>query len=531
MKRSIEPTSNIGSGHGVWRLSPLTWAAITGAFALVCAFSFESLKYMVDLWSKEEYGYAYFIPAVSLFMVWQKRDTLQRMSFNGSWLGTALVVVGLALSLLGELSTLFVIVQYAVLVVIAGLALAFMGRHGVRQIWAPLLLLAFMIPLPDFLYRGVSAASQLVSSQLGVGLIRLSGISVLLEGNVIDLGSYKLQVAEACNGLRYLFPLTALGFIAACVFNGSPWKRAVIFLSAIPITILMNSFRIGVIGLTVDRWGRMAAEGFLHQFEGWVVFMACVAVLVGEMWLLARLGSRRRFHEVFSLDLPERPLRGTPFAYRRLPLPFIAALSILIAMMVVFAALPARVEPPLQRRDFTQFPMTLGEWHGVPEKMNPVYLDVLKLDDYLLADFTSPDKRGINLYVAYYASQRKGESAHSPRSCIPGGGWEIVDLQQRTIPGSQSSGKPISVNRVLIEKGEDKQLVYYWFQQRGRVITNEYLVKWYLFWDAITRNRTDGALVRLVANVDSARRIDDVDRTLSDFATIVGARLPAYVPD
>jgi exosortase len=106
----------------------------------------------------------------------------------------------------------------------------------------PLLLLGLMIPLPTFLYQGLSAQMQLISSQIGVAIIRLFNISVFLEGNVIDLGNYKLQVAEACNGLRYLFPLMALGFIAAYLFKGALWKRAVIFLSTIPITILMNSF-------------------------------------------------------------------------------------------------------------------------------------------------------------------------------------------------------------------------------------------------------------------------------------------------
>ena len=109
------------------------------------------------------------------------------------------------------------------------------------------------------------------------------GISVYLEGNVIDLGSYKLQVVEACSGLRYLFPLVSLSFIAAYIYHGAFWKKAIIFLSSIPITVLMNSFRIGVIGVLVEYGGPGQAEGFLHDFEGWIIFMACIAILVLEM--------------------------------------------------------------------------------------------------------------------------------------------------------------------------------------------------------------------------------------------------------
>ena len=134
----------------VWRLSPWGWASILGAFTLVCIFSFESLKNMAQNWSSEEYSYAYFIPGVTLFMIWQKREALEHLPFDGSWAGMALVLVGVGLSLLGELSTLYIVVQYAVLVVLAGLALTFMGRQGFKQVWVALLLLAFMIPLPDF---------------------------------------------------------------------------------------------------------------------------------------------------------------------------------------------------------------------------------------------------------------------------------------------------------------------------------------------------------------------------------------------
>ena len=152
-------------------------------------------------------------------------------------------------------------------------------------------MLFFTIPLPKFLYNNLSSQLQLISSEIGVWFIRLFDISVYLEGNVIDLGNYKLQVVEACSGLRYLFPLMTLGFIAAYFFKGAFWKRAIIFLSSIPITVLMNSLRIGMIGVTVEYWGVAAAEGLLHDFEGWVVFMACTAVLVLEMWVLAHVGS------------------------------------------------------------------------------------------------------------------------------------------------------------------------------------------------------------------------------------------------
>jgi EpsI family protein len=135
----------------------------------------------------------------------------------------------------------------------------------------------------------------------------------------------------------------------------------------------------------------------------------------------------------------------------------------------------------------------------------------------------------VNFYAAYYASQKKGQSAHSPRSCIPGGGWVIKSLDQRTINGVNVEDQPLSVNRTVIQKGDNKQLVYYWFQQRGRVITNEYLVKWYLFWDALTKNRTDGALVRLTTFVKAGQDIKEADEHLKSFVKSIVTHLDKYI--
>ncbi len=139
---------------------------------------------------------------------------------------------------------------------------------------------------------------------------------------------------------------------------------------------------------------------------------------------------------------------------------------------------------------------------------------------------------GINFYIAYYESQRKGEAVHSPRSCIPGDGWQIESLSQVAvgdIPGA--AGGKIVVNRVVIAKGTLKQVVYYWFAQRGRDMTNEYLVKWFLFWDGMTRNRTDGALVRLVTLLDPTEEPDAADKRLAGFLRLIYPQLANYVPD
>jgi len=288
-----------------------------------------------------------------------------------------------------------------------------------------------------------------------------------------------------------------------------------------------------VIGVMVDRWGESMAEGFLHDFEGWVIFMACFAVLFAEMWLLMRLtGDRRPLSAVFGLDAPGAShATGAPIQIRRIPTPFYVSLGILALAVATATALPRRAEVPQAREEFSGFPMSLAEWKGQSELMEQVYVDALKFTDYALANYMDDTGHVVNFYAAYYASQRKGESVHSPRSCLPGGGWEIESLTQRNIEGVTVSGVPLRVNRVLISYGDQKQLVYYWFQQRGRVITNEYLVKWDMLVDSISRNRTDGALVRLVIPMRDGQDVAELDAALASFAAAIAPVLPRYIPD
>jgi EpsI family protein len=194
-------------------------------------------------------------------------------------------------------------------------------------------------------------------------------------------------------------------------------------------------------------------------------------------------------------------------------------------------SLPERVESVPQRTSFEQYPHTVGDWTGRREALEAIYLDALMLDDYYLADFTRGTEPPINFYIAWYNSQRAGRSPHSPRSCLPGGGWQIKSLTQRALPAVRVGNEALRVNRVLIQLGTQRELVYYWFQQRGRVITNEYVVKWYLFWDALTRNRTDGALVRLVVPLPPGATTASADRELTQFAAAAAPTLAPYIPD
>jgi exosortase D (VPLPA-CTERM-specific) len=498
--------------------------------ALIYAYR-EGLSLMVNWWeSMPEYNHGYLIPVVSAYLLLLCAEKFKQATVQHAWSGLLVLMFGLMLLVLGEMSAVYTIMQYGFLVSLTGLIVTAVGWRATLVVWTPLVYLFFMIPLPDFLYKNLSAELQLLSSQFGVWFLRLVGVSVHLEGNVIDLGVFQLQVAEACSGLRYLFPLMSFGFLCACIFKGKVWQKVFLFLSSIPITLFMNSFRIAVIGVLVDNYGISMARGFLHDFEGWIIFMVCVGILMLEMTVFA-LFSKKKLADLFDVQVP--PLKDFEvFLPQARPSP-VWAVIVVIVLGTSFAAtsIQGREEFVPKTEPLSTFPLSLNEWRGRELAIEQVYLDQLKMDDYFIAQYSQSDyAANIELYVAYYNSQRKGASVHSPRACLPGGGWKIIDFGQYVIADVGPDENGLNVNRAVISMGKDRQLVYYWFQQRDRILTNEYMVKWYIFWDALTRNRTDGSLIRLVTSVPESSDMAEADKQMQAFIKDFDPTLAYFLP-
>lgn len=484
---------------------------------------------MLERWGHAEYSHGYLIPFISLYLLAVRLEWLGRVQPAPSWIGVGMVLSGLAGLLLGDLSALFVIAQYSLVLVLSGLVVTQVGWQGLKVLWPALVFLLFMVPLPYFIQSNLSNNLQLISSELGTAFLRSIGIPVFLQGNVIDLGNYKLQVVEACAGLRYLFPLMAFALLCAVMFRGALWKRLLLFVTSVPIAIVMNSFRIAVTGVLVNNQGTEAAEGFLHYFEGWVIFSLCLMILFAEMWMLAKAGGQK-LDDVLNLDLPGRealPGLARLFAPSR---QLVTTVLLLVLVAVASVLIGNRTEIVPERTSLTAFPLKLGEWRGQESAMPDDQLETLKLTDYIMASYSRPDiSAPVELYVAYYASQRSGASIHSPRTCLPGGGWMIDELSLVEVADAGPDG-PLVVNRALISFGQQRMLVYYWFSQRGRVVTSEYMAKWYIFRDSLLLNRTDGALVRVMTPVADVTATEAGDRRLQDFIRVAAPRLDYHVP-
>lgn len=509
--------------------APLAIAAIAATAIMFVALFWEAALNLWMRWGQQqELSHSYFIPLISLWLVWTNRDAVKNSIGGPSLAGVGLLAGALALLLLGQLTSIFLFQHLGIVVAIAGAVAAYGGLSLLRTLAAPVAFLFFAAPPPYWVITVLSWKFQQMSSILGVAMVELMGIPVFLSGNIIDLGEYKLQVAEACSGLRYLFPFLSLGVMSAYMFQGKLWQRAIIVLSTIPITILMNSFRIAATAAMVQAYGVEHAEGALHFFEGWVVFLFCLIALFGVIAIIARF-STPRINPLDALTTPSL-YAATPRENRKARSAIFAgaaalALTAIGASKIVTS--DALIIP--DRETFVSLPQEFAGWDVNVLPMDPSVAEVLGADDSIVANLRSPEGEDFNLYIAYLNAQRDGRSWHSPRQCIPGGGWKIT--KHDIVKSQTASGKNIAYNRLVIENGDHRQLVYYWYDQRGRRVANEFIMKFWLIVDAVTRKRSDGAMVRLLTPINDSMTLSDGDKKLGAMIDRVEEFLPAYVPE
>lgn len=522
----------------------LTWrdlprAGIVGPLLLVVAtlaagvYFREGLDALLAAWATPEYSHGPIIPVLSAFMFLHelKSEPIRSGPVN-RWPGIALLLFAVLLGTLGKFAQIDDVVAYATILWVGAILLISFGWAQGRHFWVPVLHLVYMLPLPGVLYYKLSAFLQVISSELGVWFLGLLNVPVFLEGNIIDLGILQMHVAEACSGLRYLFPIMSFSYVFAVLYSGPGWHKAVLLLAAAPITVVMNSIRIAIAGFLVQYFGEGHLEGFTHFFEGWVIFMASVAILFGMAWIMMKLQRvPMSLSEALDLDFtgaaPQLGRLGLVEPSRAM----IAAAVIMVAAATGWSLRPIPVALEIERSPFALYPLHLGDWTGQPNPPLSAGVErTLAASDYYGAKFTrGSSDLPVDFFSAYYKDQTKG-GIHSPEICLPGAGWEIAALERVDVAPRLGLAEPFRINRAVIQKGQVRQLVYYWFEQHGRHIAWDFEAKLLLLWDGFTIGRTDGALVRLTTLIGRNETEADAQARLDDMFLRTIAVLPDFVP-
>lgn len=492
------------------------------------------LESLVRAWSTPEYSHGWLIPFISLYLFLRelRQSPAPATQVRDRWPGLAVIALGLLVALAGNVTRIPDIVNYGLIIWVAGVVLTVFGWQRGKRHQLPVLHLIFMLPLPTFVYWKLTIFLQGVSSEIGVWFVSMAGIPVNLEGNVIDLGVYKLQVAEACSGLQYLFPILSFSYLFAILYRGPMWHKAVLLLAAAPITVLMNSFRIGMIGVLVNSYGIGHAEGFLHAFEGWMIFVSCIGILFLMAVALQRL-TPNPLPLSQAIDLDTTGFGGISKRLLTIRHSLVLALAAALTLAVSAGYTMQRGGDPVHvdRDPFSLFPRDIGDWSGRAALLEPEVERVLGATDYIDITYRNPTEGGhVNLFMAYYDKQTEGSGIHSPEVCLPAGGWEIYSFDTKQIDMAGTGFGAFGVNRAVIQKGMQEQLVYYWFEQRGKRLTNDFHAKLTVVYDSLTMDRTDGALVRYITPIEDGDEAA-ADARLQEFIRESLPSLPRFVPE
>ena len=244
---------------------------------------------MRDWDTNDNYSQGYFIPFVSAFMIWWVLKDLETNDLKPSNWGIAIIVLGLLQLFIAKVGSEYFLQRTSMIIVLFGISFFLFGGRFTKTIWLPLVYLIFMVPLPAIIWNRIAFPMQLFASAITEDVVRFIGIPILREGHVLHLAQTSLEVVDACSGLRSLVNILGLAVGLGFVMNKEAWKRWVLFLAAFPIAVIVNIIRLAGTAVLATRYGGDVARGFLHDFSGWLVFVAGIALLIGVQGVLNKI--------------------------------------------------------------------------------------------------------------------------------------------------------------------------------------------------------------------------------------------------
>jgi exosortase len=267
--------------NGSWylRVPMSVWnSTVIGALVLVAYW--HVLTRLLNAWLEiPDYSHGLLVPIFACYLVWAKRKTLQNTKIAPAWSGIIVVALALALLLLGEFGAELFASRISLVVLFAGLILGFGGWQLLKELRFVLLVLLLAVPIPTIVFNQFALPLEGLASKLATALLHLMGVPALRLGNIIELPDMRLEVAEACSGLRSLVSLFTLAIFYGYFLENTYLRRTVLALASIPIAIAANSVRIFGTGMCVQYWDADRALGFFHQFSGWVMFLVSLGCL------------------------------------------------------------------------------------------------------------------------------------------------------------------------------------------------------------------------------------------------------------
>jgi len=476
------------------------WVALLLGSLLLAAFG-PTLIEMGRVWlERPEYGHGLLMPPVAAWMIWERRHKLAALrggtGSGGNWFallaGLALLPV-CALLVLGEMKLSWFLKPFAFVGALAACIGVRYGWRGVRALLTPLIVLLLMCPLPYRVMLWATIPLKRYATVLATGLMDLSGLHVGLHGNMINIpGIDSLWIADACSGLRSAVSLVSVAIIG-CLFWRRHWSiKLVVVASCVPIAIMINSLRIWLTAMLSVHVSPAAAQGFFHEFEGFVLFGFAALCAFGWAWLLHFLLPRR-----------VAPPTASP-APRGAPPPsgggrLLRTAAVLVAMLALGAgaALGARIRGRLggervdpgaaarMQAEFNRLPPEIpgSKYRGRTVKWDAKTIENSGADAY--GSMLYEDGEGHTYQVYFGGALRNNDNFHTPNVCMPAAGWEVLSRTKVPFDAYAVDRSNPHMQRMLLQRGTRQMLVYFWFQAGTRLAEDEWTVRYYRLLDIL----------------------------------------------
>ncbi|MBU1195770.1 MAG: EpsI family protein [Proteobacteria bacterium] len=479
---------------------------------------------LYNTWTtNDDYSFGLLIPFISLYLFWEKKPYLNEIEFKNNWFVFPFLIVFVLLSIYGILGSSGHISRPALPVLIILFAIFCFGWDFFKKFSLPLCFLIFMIPLPTVLDRTVGVFLKNISSELGGAFLRFFGYSVHVSGNVIDLGITKLQVVDACSGLRFLFPLMALGIIYGYFFEKVTWKRVLCFIATIPIAVFTNVLRIGIAGILTYQFGSQMAEGFFHDFQGLAIFIAAFIFL----FIFGRF--LRLFPPKGKKSVPT-PFTGSEINDKNLSMTAFVV-SVVLLVTVGFLTLNTQALPPLKiTGGIESFPLSFDGWEGRSEIVDPEIIDASGAEEAFSGVYVNPDGKAISLYMGYRSTAflENVNFFHSPTVCLPSSGWKTISQKKRIVKDVPVFGS-LPVIEMVMESMGQKNLVYFWFQTKSKVSEDKNINRYHLALHAIQKDNTHDLFIRPITQVSKTESMDIARDRMDEFVRTMMKNLDIFL--
>lgn len=415
-----------------------------------------ALAGMGRAWFKEGgyYSHGPLIPLICGWLVWRDRDRLRSLVSPGRWWALLPVGLGAGLLFMGIVQRTRALQQYGLVVALAGIGVAFVGPRLVLST-TPVFayLAAFMIPLPGVLLSRLTAGMKLSITAATSNVLEVLGIPAVLRGDQIHFrGHVGVRVDDVCSGLRSMVALLAIAVLMAMI-QRVRWKAALLVLMAVPVALLGNGARIGILSWLAARGTPAAPETFLHDLTGYLVYLVALGLLLA----------------LSSLPAAEPAPRGAnappvPLVFR--PGPVVGVLALLLVTAVIAYALP-RGPAPAKLRLNEDIPAVIGAWTSRDLQLPPEAMVALKSTDYVFRDYSHPE---LQAPVTVLVLHSDASDTHPPDGCYKLQGFKELERGQGALPTARGT---LDANRAVIEAAGQQRLVYFCFRIDSQFTTEQ----------------------------------------------------------